>query len=100
MDSAFLIETMEKLFAVLPLTVFLWALAITIGGLLALGLTWMRVSRRPILERIARGYIFVFRGSPLLGQMFPIYYGLGQFPWVRGSICLPPLRAPFSRASL
>ena len=37
MDSAFLIETMKKLFAVLPLTVFLWALSITIGarGLLA-----------------------------------------------------------------
>src|SRR5260370_10461450 len=98
MDSAFLIETMGKLFAVLPLTVFLWALATTIGGLLALGLTWMRVSRRPILERIARGYIFVFRGSPLLVQMFLIYYGLGQFAWVRGSIFWPVLRDPFSCA--
>jgi octopine/nopaline transport system permease protein len=98
MDSAFLVETMEKLFAVLPLTVFLWALSISIGGLLALGLTWMRVSRRPILERIARGYIFVFRGSPLLVQMFLIYYGLGQFAWVRGSVFWPVLRDPFSCA--
>jgi octopine/nopaline transport system permease protein len=98
MDSAFLVETMEKLFAVLPLTAFLWALSISIGGLLALGLTWMRVSRRPILERIARGYIFVFRGSPLLVQMFLIYYGLGQFAWVRGSVFWPVLRDPFSCA--
>jgi octopine/nopaline transport system permease protein len=98
MDSAFLVETMEKLFAVLPLTVFLWALSISIGGLLALGLTWMRVSRRPILERIARGYIFVFRGSPLLVQMFLIYYGLGQFACVRGSVFWPVLRDPFSCA--
>jgi octopine/nopaline transport system permease protein len=98
MDSAFLVETMEKLFAVLPLTVFLWALSISIGGSLALGLTWMRVSRRPILERIARGYIFVFRGSPLLVQMFLIYYGLGQFAWVRGSVFWPVLRDPFSCA--
>jgi octopine/nopaline transport system permease protein len=89
---------MEKLFAVLPLTVFLWTLSISIGGLLALGLTWMRVSRRPILERIARGYIFVFRGSPLLVQMFLIYYGLGQFAWVRGSVFWPVLRDPFSCA--
>jgi octopine/nopaline transport system permease protein len=100
MDSAFLVETMEKLFAVLPLTVFLWALSITIGGMLALGLTWMRVSRRPILERIARGYIFLFRGSPLLVQMFLIYYGLGQFAWVRGSILWPVLRDPFSCAAI
>jgi octopine/nopaline transport system permease protein len=98
MDRAFLIETMTKLFAVLPLTVLLWALSITIGGLLAVGLTWMRVSRRPILERISRGYIFLFRGSPLLVQMFLIYYGLGQFAWVRGSFLWPVLRDPFSCA--
>jgi octopine/nopaline transport system permease protein len=98
MDSAFLLETMSKLFAVLPLTLLLWALAISIGGLLALGLTWMRVSGRPALERIARAYIFVFRGSPLLVQMFLIYYGLGQFAFIRGSILWPLLRDPFSCA--
>lgn len=95
MDSPFLIETMTKLFAVLPLTVLLWALSISIGGVLALGLAWMRVSRRPMLERIARAYIFLFRGSPLLVQMFLIYYGLGQFAWVRGSVFWPVLRDPF-----
>jgi octopine/nopaline transport system permease protein len=100
MDSAFLLETMAKLFAVLPLTLLLWALAITIGGLLALGLTWMRVSGRPALERIARAYIFVFRGSPLLVQMFLIYYGLGQFAFVRSSILWPVLRDPFSCAAI
>jgi octopine/nopaline transport system permease protein len=98
MDTAFLYDTMAKLFAVLPLTVLLWALSITIGGLLALGLTWMRVSGRPVLGRIARAYIFVFRGSPLLVQMFLIYYGLGQFAFVRGSILWPVLRDPFSCA--
>jgi octopine/nopaline transport system permease protein len=95
MDGAFLTETMTKLLAVLPLTVLLWALSISIGGALAVGLTWMRVSKGPILERIARAYIFVFRGSPLLVQMFLIYYGLGQFAWVRGSIFWPVLRDPF-----
>lgn len=98
MDSAFLYETMVKLFAVLPLTVFLWFLAITIGGLLALGLTWMRVSGNRPLASFARAYIFVFRGSPLLVQMFLIYYGLGQFAFVRGSIFWPVLREPFSCA--
>ena len=100
MDSAFLFETMAKLFDVLPLTLLLWALAITIGGLLALGLTWMRVSGRPTLEHIARAYIFVFRGSPLLVQMFLIYYGLGQFAFVRNSILWPVLRDPFSCAAI
>ena len=98
MDGAFLCDTMMKLFAVLPLTILLWALSITIGGILAIGLTWMRVSGRPVLGRIARAYIFVFRGSPLLVQMFLIYYGLGQFALVRESIFWPVLRDPFSCA--
>jgi octopine/nopaline transport system permease protein len=98
MDGAFLYDTMMKLFAVLPLTILLWALSITIGGILAIGLTWMRVSGRPVLGRIARAYIFVFRGSPLLVQMFLIYYGLGQFALVRESIFWPVLRDPFSCA--
>ena len=51
MDGAFLYDTMMKLFAVLPLTILLWALSITIGGILAIGLTWMRVSGRPVLGR-------------------------------------------------
>jgi octopine/nopaline transport system permease protein len=33
----------------------------------------------PIGRCFTRGYVFVFRGSPLLVQMFLIYYGLGQF---------------------
>jgi octopine/nopaline transport system permease protein len=98
MDIAFISETMPKLFAVLPLTILLWALSITIGGALALGLVWMRVSGQPLLEHFARAYIFVFRGSPLLVQMFLIYYGLGQFALVRESFLWPVLRDPFNCA--
>jgi len=95
MDGAFLTETMSKLLVVLPLTILLWVLSISIGGVLAVGLTWMRARRRPVLQRIARGYIFMFRGSPLLVQMFLIYYGLGQFAWMRASVLWPVLRDPF-----
>jgi octopine/nopaline transport system permease protein len=98
MDIAFLLETMTKLLQVLPLTVLLWALSVSLGGALALGLVWMRVSGPPVLEGFARAYIFVFRGSPLLVQMFLIYYGLGQFAFVRDSVIWPILREPFACA--
>ena len=65
---------------------------------LAMGLTWMRVSRNRVLDRVARAYVFVFRGSPLLVQLFLIYYGLGQFPEVRHSFAWPVLREPFACA--
>lgn len=97
-DIDFLSETMLKLLAALPTTLELFVLSVSIGALLAMGLTWMRVSENWALRNFARGYIFVFRGSPLLIQMFMIYYGLGQFPVIRQSFIWPVLREPFACA--
>ncbi len=97
-DIDFLSETMLKLLAALPTTLELFILSISIGGILAMGLTWMRVSHNWFLRNVARGYIFVFRGSPLLIQMFLIYYGLGQFPLIRQSFVWPVLREPLACA--
>ncbi|MDQ0467239.1 ABC transporter permease [Labrys wisconsinensis] len=100
MDTGFLLDTMGQLLAVLPVTLGLFVLSISAGGLLALGITWMRVSGHPVLDRLARGYIYIFRGSPLLIQMFLVYYGLGQFAFVRQSVLWPLLREPFFCATL
>src|SRR5215472_14498441 len=98
MDIAFLVDTLGKLLAALPTTLGLFFLSIALGGLLALGLAAMRLSQNALLRAIARAYIFVFRGSPLLVQMFLIYYGLGQFALVRHSFAWPLLRDPFACA--
>ena len=97
-DIAFLLDVIGRLLLALPTTLALFILCITLGGILALGLTWMRVSGIVLLDRFARGYILVFRGSPLLVQMFLLYYGLGQFPEVRHSFAWPVLREPFACA--
>jgi cystine transport system permease protein len=47
-----------------------------IGLVLALALALMRLSRRRWLSAIARGYISIVRGTPLLVQLFVIFYGL------------------------
>ncbi|HEX5860006.1 MAG TPA: amino acid ABC transporter permease [Microbacterium sp.] len=47
-----------------------------IGLVLALGVALMRISANPVLSRIARFYISVIRGTPLLVQLFVIFYGL------------------------
>ena len=98
LDLPFLLDVMGRLLAVLPMTLALFILSISLGAVLALILTWMRVSGNGILDRVARAYVFVFRGSPLLVQMFLIYYGLGQFPAVRHSVAWPVLREPFACA--
>ena len=100
MDFDFLATTFVKLIAVLPLTLELWALSVICGAVLALGLTFLRTRKDRILPNISRFYVFVFRGTPLLVQLFVIYYGLGQITWIRTSFLWPFLREPFFCAVL
>lgn len=79
MDIAFMWETFLILLTGLPVTLELAATSIFAGGILALFLSLLAVVGGPIGLGFTQGYVFVFRGSPLLVQMFLIYYGLGQF---------------------
>ena len=79
MDLAFMAETFGKLLEGVPLTLNLAAASVACGAVLAMGLASMRMSGVAALDWIARAYVFVFRGTPLLVQIFLIYYGLGQF---------------------
>jgi len=94
MDLTFLSSTMITLLQAVPMTLLLFSLSIVSGGLLALVIVAMRVSGNPILSGFAKGYIFVFRGSPLLIQMFLVFYGLAQFSFIRYSFLWPFLREP------
>ncbi|MBB6484442.1 ABC transporter permease [Rhizobium lusitanum] len=94
MDFDFLSSTMITLLQAVPMTLLLFSLSIVTGGLLALVIVALRVSGNPILSGFAKGYIFVFRGSPLLIQMFLIFYGLAQFSVIRYSFLWPFLREP------
>jgi octopine/nopaline transport system permease protein len=94
-DFGFMSEALGKLLAGVPLTLELALLATLLGGALALALAAMRVSGIAALDAAARFYVFAFRGSPLLVQIFLIYYGLGQFRAVRLSVLWPFLREPY-----
>jgi octopine/nopaline transport system permease protein len=79
MDFAFLWQAFLTIIPGVPLTLQLAASSVAIGAVLALLLAAMRMSRILPLDWFARAYVFVFRGTPLLVQVFLIYYGLGQF---------------------
>ena len=100
MDVGFLSDTFIKLIGALPVTLEVWALSVALGAIVAAGVTFMRVSGSRPLELFARAYIFVFRGTPLLVQLFIFYYGLSSFPAVRHSLFWPFLRDAFSCAVL
>ena len=79
MDLAFMAEIFVKLLEGVPLTLKLAFSSVALGAVVALVLAMMRMSGVAALDWLARGYVFVFRGTPLLVQVFLIYYGLGQF---------------------
>ncbi|ARO30437.1 octopine ABC transporter permease protein OccM 1 [Rhizobium sp. NXC14] len=95
MDWQFLNETFVSLVAAIPLTIELSVTSICLGAILALLLALARLSGVAALDWFARLYVFIFRGTPLLVQIFLIYYGLGQFPAVRHSVFWPFLRDPY-----
>jgi octopine/nopaline transport system permease protein len=94
-DVGFLRETLLLLLSGVPLLLQLAFFSIAAGAVLAVALALMRLSGNPALDVPARCYVFVFRGTPLLVQIFLIYYGLGQFPAIRESFAWPFLRQPY-----
>ncbi|WDR06003.1 amino acid ABC transporter permease [Devosia rhodophyticola] len=57
-------------------TVLLTAISFVGGGIIGLAIALARVSRVAIIRRAAATYIALFQGTPLLMQLFVIYYGL------------------------
>lgn len=63
----------------LQTTLILCFLSILIGAVLSLPIAFARMSRFKALQTLAFSYIYLFRSTPLLAQLFLIYYGLGSF---------------------
>lgn len=88
-------EMLPKLAEGAVLTLELLALSGLIGLCIAVPMAIARVSRSPWLNVPPRLYIFFFRGTPLLVQLFLVYYGLSQFEAVRNSAFWPVLREAY-----
>ena len=85
MNFELMIESFPKLLSGLNLTVQLVTISLFLGFCLAVGLALLRLSNNTFLSFLAKTYIFYFRGTPLLVQIFLIYYGIAQFEIIRES---------------
>lgn len=77
------------------MTLELVGVAVVVGLILAIPLGIARASRHWYVRALPYTYVFFFRGTPLLLQLFLVYYGLSQFEAVRDSIFWPYLREPY-----
>jgi len=95
MDFSILLEIIPKILSGAKVTISLVVVSLLIGFLCAVGIALLRRSRFPWLSAPTRLYVFVVRGTPLLIQIFLIYYGLGQFAFIRESPLWIVLKEPF-----
>ncbi|MCP2158457.1 ABC transporter permease [Agrobacterium sp. 10MFCol1.1] len=80
------------------LTIMITLASFALGQVLALPLALALTSEKRYLRLPFATYTFLIRGSPLLVQLFIVYYGLGQIEAVRSSFLWPVLRSPVNCA--
>lgn len=95
MDITLFLTSTVTLAGGIPLTLLLTFASLLAGFVLAVPLAFMRASSRKWLSLPVLAYTYVFRGTPLLVQLFIIYYGLGQIGAIRSSFLWVMLREPF-----
>jgi len=100
MDFNWLLTQLPLLVKGIWVTLELMTLSLLFGIIFALLLTWLSYSRIAVISWLVYVYTFIIRGTPLLVQMFLIYYGSGQFDFIRNSWLWNILQSPFACAIL
>ncbi|MGO2354466.1 MAG: ABC transporter permease [Marinomonas foliarum] len=95
MDFSVVIEYFPRLLEGAWVSLQLVMISIILGGIFALPIALARISPIGWIRAIPFAYIFFFRGTPLLVQIFLVYYGASQFDAVRESFLWPVLKEPF-----
>jgi arginine/ornithine transport system permease protein len=91
-DTAVIAQSLPEFAGGLRVCLVLMAISVVTGFLLSVPLAVARVSSNPWLSRPVWCFTYALRGTPLLVQLFVVYYGLAQFAAVRESVAWPLLR--------
>ena len=85
MDLELMINSFPKLLNAAGITLKLLSVSLIVGLLIGLFFAILRLNKNIFINRFAYGYSYVFRGTPLLVQIFIIYFGLGQIEYLRST---------------
>ena len=90
-----MVSSLPKLLSAAVITLKLLSVSLIIGLFIGLLFAILRVSKNSIISRFAYAYSYVFRGTPLLVQIFIIYYGLGQIEYFRTTFLWVIFKEPY-----
>jgi octopine/nopaline transport system permease protein len=95
MDFDLMITSLPKLLSAAVITLKLLSASLIIGLCIGFLFAVLRLNNKPFINKFAYGYSYLFRGTPLLVQIFIIYYGLGQIEWLRSTFLWVILKEPY-----
>ena len=95
MDLALMTTSLPKLLSAAVVTLKLLSLSLFFGLFIGLLFAILRLNKNPVINKFAYGYSYVFRGTPLLVQIFIIYFGLGQIEYFRSTFLWVVFKEPY-----
>tara|TARA_B100001996_G_scaffold242040_1_gene187261 strand:+ start:150 stop:821 length:672 start_codon:yes stop_codon:yes gene_type:complete len=95
MDFDLMINSFPKLLNASLITLKLLFASLFFGLFIGLFFAILRVSKNKLLNKFSYGFSYLFRGTPLLVQIFIIYFGLGQIEYLRTTILWTILKEPY-----
>ena len=95
MDIELMINSFPKLLNATLITLKLLSASLFFGLFIGLLFAVLRMNKNLIINKFAYGYSYLFRGTPLLVQIFIIYFGLGQIEYLRSTILWVILKEPY-----
>ncbi len=95
MDIDLMISSFPKLINATFVTLKLLSASLLIGIFLGLFFAILRINKNVFVNKFAYGYSYIFRGTPLLVQIFIIYFGLGNIEWLRTTFLWSILKEPY-----
>ena len=95
MNFELIISSFPKMLGAAVITVKLLAFSLAIGLFIGLFFAVLRLNKNIFINKFAYGYSYLFRGTPLLVQIYIIYFGLGQIEFIRTTFLWVILKEPF-----
>ena len=95
MDLELMANSFPKLLNAAVITLKLLSASLIIGLFVGLFFAILRLNKNIFLNRFSYGYSYLFRGTPLLVQIFIIYFGLGQIEYLRSTFLWVILKEPY-----
>ena len=95
MDIELMTSSFPKLLNATLITLKLLSVSLILGLFIGLGFAILRMNNNKLINKFAYGYSYIFRGTPLLVQIFIIYFGLGQIEYLRTTFLWVVLKEPY-----